>query len=63
MAHERIGGPLRWIFTVVMVGAFLACGIYLGIMRVEGPSTGDVIRAAGYAVLGFVMLWGVLAKR
>ena len=62
MAQGGIEGPLRWVFTIVMVGAFLACGVYLGIMRAQGPSTGDVIRAAGFAVLGLLMLWGVLGR-
>lgn len=63
MTHEGRGGPPRWVFTIVMVGAFLTCGVYLGMMRIEGPSTGDVIRAVGFAVLGCLMLWGVLARR
>jgi hypothetical protein len=47
-----------WVFAVIAVGALVASGIYLGIMSVEGPSTGDLVRAVVFAVLGLVMLWG-----
>jgi hypothetical protein len=53
----------RRLFTAVMVGAFMACGVFLGIMRVEGLSTGDMVRAVSYGVLGFLMLWGVTSDR
>jgi hypothetical protein len=46
-----------------MVGALLACGIYLGMMRIEGATTGNVIRATGFALLGSLMLWRVLSRR
>ena len=62
MDSSRTGGPPRWVFTVIMVGALLSCGIYLGTMRVEGTSTGNIIRSAGFALLGALMLWGVLAR-
>jgi hypothetical protein len=58
----RRGGPPRWVFSIITVGAFLACGIYLGMMRIEGTTTGNVIRAAGFALLGSLMLWGVLSR-
>lgn len=63
MTDKTQGGPPLWIFTVLMVGGFVACGLYLGMMRVEGTSTGNVIRAVGFGVLGFLMLWGILARR
>jgi hypothetical protein len=63
MTNKMSGGPPRWLFVVVMVGGFVACGVYLGMMRVEGVSTGNVIRTVGFGVLGFLMLWGVLARR
>ena len=47
-----------WVFAVIAVGALLACGTYLGIMSVEGPSTGHLVRAVVFGVLGLVMLWG-----
>lgn len=56
------GGPPRWVFTVIMAGALIACGVYLGMMRIEGASTGNVVRAAGFALLGALMLLRVLAR-
>jgi hypothetical protein len=56
------GGPPRWVFTILMVGGFVACGIYLGMMRVEGATTGNTIRALGFGVFGLVALWGVLTS-
>lgn len=55
--------PPRWFFSILVVGTFVACGIYLGMIRVEGVSTGHVVRAVGFGVLGLLMLWGVLGKR
>lgn len=63
MAERRIKPPPRWVFSILVVGAFVACGVYLGIIRAEGVSTGHVIRAVGFGVLGLLMLWGVLGKR
>jgi hypothetical protein len=45
-----------------MVGAILSCGIYLGMMRIEGASTGNVVRSAGFALLGALALWRLLAR-
>ena len=63
MTRSTGRGLPPWIFTVLMVGGFLACGIYLGMMRAEGATAGHVLRAVGFGALGFLMLWGVLAKR
>jgi hypothetical protein len=63
MTDKPRSQPPCWLLTVIMIGGFIACGIYLGMMRVEGISTGDLIRAVGFGVLGFLMLWGVIARR
>ena len=63
MMDRTRGGPPRWLFAVIMIGGFLACGIYLGMMRIEGVSTGDLLGAVGFGVLGFLMLWGAIARR
>ena len=63
MANKKGGAPPRWLFTVLMVLGFISGGLYLGMMRVEGLSTGSLVRAVGYGALGFIMLWGVLARR
>lgn len=59
---ERTSMP-RWLFSVLTVGGFIACGIYLGMIRAEGVSTGYVIRVIGFGLFGLLMLWGVLGKR
>jgi hypothetical protein len=53
----------RWLFAIISVGAFIACGIYLGMMRIEGLTTPDLIRSMGYFVVGLVMFWGLLSNR
>ena len=63
MTNKMSGGPPRWLFTILMVGGFVACGVYLGMMRAEGVSAGNLVRTVGFGVLGFLMLWGVLARR
>jgi hypothetical protein len=63
MTERKMKTPPRWFFSILVVGAFLACGIYLGMIRLEGVSTGLVMRAVGFGLLGILMLWGVLGKR
>ena len=63
MTEHKIKSPPRWFFSILVVGGFVACGIYLGMIRAEGVSTGHIIRAAGFGILGLLMLWGVLGKR
>jgi hypothetical protein len=55
--------PPRWFFTLLAVGGFVACGIYLGMIRAEGASTRHVVRAVGFGALGLLALWGTLGKR
>lgn len=55
--------PPRWLFALLTAGAFLACGIYLGMIRIEGATTGHILRAAVFGAFGLLMLWGVLGKR
>jgi hypothetical protein len=63
MDERRVRPPPRWFFSILAVGALVACGIYLGLMRAEGVSTGYLIRAAAFGVLGLLMQWGVLGRR
>jgi len=63
VAERRSNLPPRWFFSILVVGTFVACGIYLGMIRVEGVSAGHLGRAVGFGVLGLLMLWGVLGKR
>jgi hypothetical protein len=53
----------RWLFAVLAAGGLLAAGIYIGMMRVEGPTTGGAVLAALYGVFGVVMLWGAASGR
>ena len=63
VSERRIKLPPRWFFSILAAGTFVACGIYLGMIRAEGVSTGHVARAGGFGVVGLLMLWGVLGKR
>jgi len=47
-----------WVFAVIAVGALLASGIYLGIISAEGSTTGRIVQAVAFGLLGLVMLWG-----
>ena len=63
MTERKLRPPPRWLFAIVMAGSFLACGIYLGLIRAEGAATEHVVRVAVYGVVGLFMLWGVLGNR
>jgi hypothetical protein len=53
----------RWLFAILAVGGLLASGIYLGIMRLDGASTGNIVRAALFGVFGLLMLLGATGGR
>ncbi len=55
--------PPRWLFAILAAGGFLASGIYLGMIRAGDATTGHMVRAAAYGVMGLLMMWGVLGKR
>jgi hypothetical protein len=57
------GRPPRWLFAILSVGGLLACGIYLGMMRVEAATAGHVVRAVVYGAFGLLMLWGALGGK
>ena len=63
MYKRRQNPPPRWFFSILSTGALIACGIYLGIIHVEGASAVTVVKSIGYGLLGIVMMWGVLGKR
>jgi hypothetical protein len=63
MGNRRTRFPPRWFFAILSAGGFLASGIYLGMIRAEDASTGNVVRATVYGLLGILMMWGVLGKR
>ncbi len=61
--NKKTGSPPRWLFVIVMVGGFIASGIYIGMMRVEGISSGNLLGTMGFGALGLFMMRGALAKR
>ncbi|HSM16006.1 MAG TPA: hypothetical protein VK845_03275 [Gemmatimonadales bacterium] len=63
MTRGSIRRPPRWTFVILAVGGLIASGIYGGMMRLEGVTTGHVVRATVYGVFGLLMLWGALGSR
>jgi hypothetical protein len=63
MKKSVIQQPPVWLFTLLEIGAFIACGIYIGLTKAEGPTTGNIIRIIGFGLLGLAMLWGVLNRK
>jgi hypothetical protein len=50
--------PPWWLFALIAIGALVVCGIYIGIMSVEGVKTMELIQAIGFGLLGLLMFWG-----
>jgi hypothetical protein len=50
----------RWLFAILAIGGLVAAGIYLGIISVEGVTSGRLIQAAAFGLLGLTMFWGAL---
>ena len=55
--------PPKWFYSVIAVAALVACGIYLGMIRAEGSSAGNVIRAAAFGVIGLATFCMAVGKR
>ena len=53
----------KWLFAIIAAGGLLACGIYIGIMSVEGFSGMRLAQAAGFGILGLIMFWGAIQSR
>lgn len=53
----------RWLFAIIAVGGLLACGIFIGIMSIEGTTGMRLAQAAGYGVLGLLTFWGAVSPR
>jgi len=60
--HEKRTPP-KWFYSIIAVTALIACGIYLGMIRVEGSTAGNVIRAAGFGVIGLATFCMAVGKR
>lgn len=62
MAKKGVSTLPRWLFAILAIGGLLASGIYLGMIRLEGASIGDVVRAVVFGVFGLLMFWGAMSK-
>jgi hypothetical protein len=54
MTPKRTGPP-RWLYFILGVGALMASGVFLGIARADGFTTGRIIRIILFGLLG--ILW------
>ena len=52
----------RALFALLAVGGLVACGIFIGVISVEGATTLRMIQAVGFGLLGLVMFWGALGS-
>ena len=50
-------------FAILAAGGLWASGLYAGMIRTDGTSTGDLVAAIGFGLLGLIMLWGVVGRR
>jgi multisubunit Na+/H+ antiporter MnhC subunit len=55
--------PPWWLFALIAIGALIACGIYIGIMSVEGMKTIKLVEIIGFGLLGLLMFWGARNSR
>lgn len=47
-----------WLFAVLAAGGLLASGLYIGRIRLEGPTPAHLARSVGFGVFGLLMLYG-----
>jgi len=50
------------LFAILAAGGLLASGIYIGMMRFGGATTGHAVRATVFGVFGLLMLLGAIKK-
>lgn len=53
----------RWLFALIAIGGLVACGIYIGILSVEGLTSMRLVQAGGFGILGLIMFWGAYQRR
>ncbi len=63
MKNKNSYATPRWLFAVIAIGAFIAMGIYIGIMSVEGATNNHLIKVSAFGIVGILMFWGAYAKR
>ena len=50
----------RQLFALLAVSGLVACGIFIGIMSIEGASGLRLAQAGGFGLMGLAMFWGAL---
>jgi hypothetical protein len=63
MERRGKGSFPRWLFALIAIGGLVACGIYIGILSVEGFTSMRFVQAAGFGILGLIMFWGAYQRR
>jgi hypothetical protein len=53
----------KWLFAIIAIGGLVACGIFLGIMSVEGVTGMRLVQTAGFGIMGLLMFWGAIQSR
>lgn len=53
----------RWLFSILAMSGWVACGIYIGIMSIEGITFSHILPAAGFGFFGGLMMWGAVSPR
>lgn len=51
-----------WIFAIIAIGGLVACGIFVGIMSVEGVTSSRFIQAIGFGLIGLATFWGAIQR-
>jgi hypothetical protein len=52
----------RFLFALLAICGFLASGIYIGIMSIQGFSGIHLVVSVGFGILGSLMFWGALSR-
>jgi hypothetical protein len=65
MNKQKKRTPPRWFYFAIGIGSLMASGIYIGIGKTAGFSSGRVIPAVIFGVLGllWVLMYGEDAGR
>lgn len=62
MTNKTHRMPPWWLFALISIGAFIAAGIFIGIMSIEGITTLKFIQTVVFGILGLIMFWGTKNK-
>jgi|AntAceMinimDraft_16_1070373.scaffolds.fasta_scaffold03856_3 hypothetical protein len=60
---RKVTAMPKWLFAVLATGMLVASGLYIGMIRVQGPATAHLARAVGFGVAGVLMLCGAVGER